>query len=155
MELRNANENRCSVGKTATSHSITGRDGLEVKISAKDGKFGLVLRISAVYYVHSAGFRGKFAPGDPDHLSFTRTLADPRSQAAGCGGRVSLTSPPLSLSPQTAASSEESVRKELEALLDRFFSPSATNEQRLKLSMSPHSFYPSCSFPSLVFSSFP
>jgi hypothetical protein len=33
----------------------------------------------------------------------------------------------------TAASSEESVRTELETLLDRFFSPTATNDHRLQL----------------------
>ena len=36
--------------------------------------------------------------------------------------------------PQAAGSSEERVRKDLEALLDQFFSHTVTNEQRLKLS---------------------
>ena len=39
----------------------------------------------------------------------------------------------MSLS-QTASSSEQGVRKDLEAVLEQFFSPSVTNEQRLKLS---------------------
>ena len=34
----------------------------------------------------------------------------------------------------TPQAAEERVRKDLESLLDQFFSPSATNEQRLKLS---------------------
>lgn len=37
---------------------------------------------------------------------------------------------------QTTASSEEGVRSDLESLLDQYFSPTITNEQRLKLSTS-------------------